>query len=161
MKIPYVAALAMLAAAPVAAQMATPTPAEFVSKAGASDLYEKQSSQLVLATTKNQAIRRFATMMVSDHNKSTADVKAAATRAGVKPRPPVLDAEQSKMVADLRVASGTARDQLYLQQQATAHQKALALHSGYAQNGTAAPLKAAAAKIAPVVQHHIDTLPTG
>ena len=55
-------------------------------------------------------------------------------------------------------ATGTERDALYVTQQKEAHQMALALHQGYAANGTSAPLKAAAAKIAPVVQSHIDML---
>ncbi|WP_436425917.1 DUF4142 domain-containing protein [Enterococcus faecium] len=43
-------------------------------------------------------------------------------------------------------------------QQKAAHARALALHRGYAANGTAAPLKAVAGKIAPVVQTHLTAL---
>ncbi|WP_298092051.1 DUF4142 domain-containing protein [uncultured Sphingomonas sp.] len=148
---------ALVAAAPTAVFAQTVTPAQFVAKAGASDLYEKESSQLVLRST-NPKIRTFAQAMIRDHSKSTADVKAAAAKAGVRPAPPKLEPMQADMVAKLRQASGTQRDQLYVQQQKTAHQQALALHQGYAQSGTAAPLKAAAAKIAPVVQHHLEML---
>lgn len=158
MKTLFTTGLALAFAVPAAAQMATPSPTQYVKKAGAGDLYEKTSSQLVLRTTRDPKVRSFATMMISDHAKSTADVKMAATRAGLKPMPPMLDAAKTRMIANLRAASGTARDRLYWQQQATAHQEALALHQGYAADGTSTPLKAAAAKIAPVVQHHIDML---
>lgn len=150
-------ALGMMAAVPAAAQ----TSATYVAKAGAGDLYEKTSSKLVLATTHNPQIRRFASMMIGDHTKSTADVKAAAMRSGLRPRPPALNAEQSRMVAQLRRSRGAQRDHLYVQQQAVAHQQALALHSGYAQHGDSRPLRNVASTIVPVVQHHIDTLPRG
>jgi putative membrane protein len=96
--------------------------------------------------------------MITDHTKSTADVKAAAQQSGLTPPPPKLDAEQTRMVSQLRQVTGEARDRLYITQQKTAHQKALALHQGYARTGTAAALKAVAAKTAPVVQHHIEML---
>jgi len=51
-------------------------------------------------------------------------------------------------------ASGTARDSLYTTQQKAAHAEALALHQDSAAKGTAPALKAASAKIVPVVQHH-------
>lgn len=151
-----IAALAVSMAAPAAAQQMAP--ADYVAAAGASDLYEKTSSQLVLQSTKNAKIRSFAQMMVGDHNKSTAMVKSAATKSGVRPTPPVLTPAQNEMVAELRSATGEARDQAYVTQQRTAHEQALALHQGYTTNGSAEPLKAAAAKIVPVVQHHIEML---
>lgn len=146
--LPVVAAVAQ-------APMAGPT---YVMKAGAGDQYEIQSSRLLLTSTKNAKLRSFATMMVSDHTKSTADVKAAAMRAGLHPAPPKLDAMGTKNVAALRAATGTTRDQLYVEQQKAAHQRALTLHQSYSQSGTAVPLKTVAASIAPVVQGHITEL---
>lgn len=151
------AAVASFSATAAMAQGA-PAPADFVKQAGASDLYEQQSSKLVLATTKDPKVREFATMMVSDHMKSTAMVKSAAMESDVKPMPPKLMPEQATMIADLKKAKGPARDAAYVEQQKMAHQKALALHSGYAETGTAPALKAAAAQIVPVVQHHVDML---
>jgi putative membrane protein len=150
------AALAILLATPAVAQQMAPD--AYVAAAGAGDLYEKTSSQLVLQSTKDPKVRSFAQGMIRDHNKSTAMVKSAATKAGLKPKPPVMTPEQNQMVAQLRGESGTTRDRTYMTQQQTAHQQALALHQGYAANGTAAPLKTAAGEIAPVVQHHIDML---
>jgi len=148
--------IALPAVAAVAqAPMGAPT---YVMKAGAGDQYEIQSSRLLLTSTKNAKLRSFATMMVSDHTKSTADVKAAAMRAGLHPAPPKLDAMGTKNVAALRATTGTARDHLYVEQQKAAHQRALTLHQSYAQSGTAAPLKTVAASIASVVQSHISEL---
>lgn len=158
MKTMMFAAAALVVAAPAAAQVMTP--AEFVKTAGASDLYEKESSRLVLQTTQDPKIRSFAQMMIADHTKSTADVKAAARKARVKVAPPKLMPPQAEMIAQLKAETGPARDAAYVAQQKTAHNQALTVHSAYAAEGTAAPLKAAAAKIAPVVQHHIEMLKT-
>ena len=144
-------AVAAIAQAPMAAST-------YVIKAGGGDQYEIQSSRLVLISTKNAKLRSFATMMVTDHTKSTADVKAAAMRAGLHPAPPKLDAMGTKNVAALRAVNGTARDRLYVEQQKAAHQRALTLHQSYAQSGTAAPLRAVAGSVAPVVQGHISEL---
>ncbi len=151
---------AMIALPTVAAVAQAPAAPTYVMNAGAGDQYEIQSSRLLLTSTKNAKLRSFASMMVTDHTKSTADVKAAAMRAGLHPAPPKLDAMGTKNVAALRAATGTARDRLYVEQQKSAHQRALTLHQTYAQSGTAAPLKTVAASIAPVVQTHITELST-
>ncbi len=149
-----VAIVAMAVAGPAAAQsMAAKT---YIAKAGASDLYEKQSSQLVLASTKNAQLRDFANQMIADHTKSTADVKAAAKTAGIAVAPPKLEPMQARNIAALKAAKGDARDKLYVEQQKVAHQMALQLHQGYASNGTVPSLKTTAAAIVPVVEQHLQ-----
>lgn len=148
---------AAVIAMPALAQTAE-TPSSFVTKAGASDLYEKQSSQLVSKSTQNPDIRRFAQDMITDHGKTTATVTAAAKQAGLPAKPPKLNATQTANMKALTSAQGAARDRLYLQQQGTSHQQALALHQGYSQAGTEPHLKAAATKAVPIVQHHIQML---
>lgn len=98
----------IFANSPAAAQVMTPT--EYVTTAGASDLYERESSQMVLESTQ---IRAFAQMMVTGHGKSTADVKAAAARSKVKVTPPRLTPTQTEMVALLRAETGAASDAAY------------------------------------------------
>lgn len=146
-------------AAPLAAAAAPPmTAASYMMKAGAGDQYEVQSSQLLLETTQNAKLRDFANMMVTDHTKSTEDVKAAAMAANLTPPAPKLDAKGMADVAALRRAKGTARDRLYVTQQKAAHQKALMVQSGYATHGKVASLKTAAGNIVPVVKGHIAEL---
>lgn len=149
---------AALLAMPGLASAAAMTGTQYVAKAGAGDQYEIQSSRLVLATTKNAKLHSFAEGMIKDHTQSTADVKAAAKAGKVMAGPPHLDAMGAKNIAALKAKTGTARDALYIQQQKTSHQMALQLQQGYADTGSVAPLKAAAAKIVPVVQHHISEL---
>lgn len=138
------------------AQAALP-PADFVKKAGASDLFEVSSAKLE-TSSKNPKVRAFAAMMIKDHTESTAQVKAAAMKSGLKPKPPMLEPKQAADLAALKQVSGAARDTLYISQQKAAHQDALALHKENAAGSSAPALKAASAKIGPVVEHHINEL---
>ena len=149
---------AIAMASPAFAQMPTPTPAQFVAKAGASDMYEEKSSKLVLASTKNADVKSFADMMVTDHMKTTAAVKTAAGQAGMHPKPPMLDPMQKTMIAKLTAAKGKKRDMLYIDQQKKAHQMALDLMQTYSGSGTEPHLKQAASTAVPIVQHHIEML---
>jgi putative membrane protein len=134
------------------------TPGEYIMIAGASDLYERQSSQIVLSSTTDPKVRDFATMMIEHHTKSTEDVKTAARAAKLKVAPPTLMPAQAEMIAQLNAESGPARDAAYLAQQKAAHGQALAVQQAYAREGTSAPLRSAAGAIVPVVEHHIMML---
>jgi len=156
MKFLTILAPAMVVAAPAAAQVMTP--ADYVATAGASDLYERTSSQIVLESTADPKVRSFAQMMIAQHGKSTADVKAAAARSRVKAPPPSLNPLQTELVAQLRSEAGPARDMAYVAQQKASHNQALTVQQAYAADGTAPALKAAAGAIVPVVQQHIEML---
>lgn len=149
------------AAAPIAqAAMAQSAPSamDFVKMAGASDQYEIQSSQLVLQTTQDADLRRFAEMMIEHHTMTTQTVVQAAQAEGMTPAPPMLDAPKADMIRQLQAANGTARDDLYKQQQVMAHREALMLHASYAKNGEAPALKAAAAAAVPIVSRHYNAI---
>lgn len=153
-------ATATFAAAPA---MAAPSDTDYVMMAGAGDQYEIQSSKLLLTSTKNADLKKFANMMIKDHTKSTAMVKSAAMKAGMHPKPPMLDADGKDMLAKLKMAKGADRDSLYVTQQKMAHDKALSLHQDESATGTTASLKMAASNIVPVVQAHksmVDGMPS-
>jgi putative membrane protein len=134
-----------------------PTPAApaFLMFAGAGDLYEIQSSRLVLETTQNPDIRRFAEMMVEHHTRTMEDAAAAAMRAGLTPPAPMLDAPKTAMLNALRMYDGVERDRLYLVQQMMAHKEALGLMKTYAETGETPELKAAAQATVAIVQSHL------
>lgn len=149
------------AAGPIAesAMAQTAPPAmEFVRMAGASDQYEIQSSQLVLQTSQDPALRRFAEMMVDHHMMTTATVMRAAQTEGLSPPPPMLDAPRMEMIRSLQAATGPARDDLYRQQQVMAHREALTLHASYAKSGDAPALMKAAATAVPIVSRHYNMI---
>ena len=149
------------AAAPIAKAAMTqtaPPVLDFVKMAGASDLYEIQSSQLVMQTTPDPALRRFAEMMVEHHTLTTATLTRAAQSEGLTPPPPMLDAPKTAMIRELQAATGVNRDVLYKQQQVMAHREALTLHASFAETGEAPALKAAAAAAVPIVSRHYNMI---
>lgn len=156
---PLLASVTALAATPAFSQATAPmAPDEYVTTAGAGDLYEIQSSQIVLQSTTDPMVRAFAQGMVRDHTKSTAMVTAAATKSRVAVPLPQLMPLQAELIAELQAENGPSRDAAYIAQQKAAHQQALNVQKAYAMEGTAPALKGAAAKIVPVVQGHIKML---
>jgi len=126
--------------------------------AGAGDLYEIESSRLAQQKGATGAVRQFGQMMIEQHTQTTQALTSAARAAGMTPPPPALAPRQQKMIHELRGLSGAPFDAAYLRQQRMAHQEALALHAGYAENGDNAALRKVAAAAVPIVQRHIDLL---
>jgi putative membrane protein len=130
----------------------------YVAMAGASDLYEIQSSQLHHQRGENQQLHAFAQTMIDHHTQTTAATMAAARAAGLNPPPPQLLPMQREMIARLEGLNGAAFDREYASQQQTAHQMALELHQNYASEGDTPSLKGSAAAAVPIVQQHITQL---
>jgi putative membrane protein len=131
---------------------------QYVAMAGASDMYEIESSRLALQRSQRADVREFAQMMIDHHTRTTQTVSDAARRDGLMPPPPRLMPAQRTMLRQLeRTRGGAAFDRAYLNQQLTAHQQALALHRNRARIGRGA-LSQAAATAVPIVQQHISRL---
>ena len=140
------------------AAVAMPTDANgFATAVAASDLYEIESARLAASKGTSAQVKELAGQLLTDHQKSTAELKTAASQAQVTVTP-ALDAEKQAMIDKLKAASGAEFDRLFLEQQKTAHQKALTLLQSFASGGDAEPLKAFAKKASGVVQGHIEHL---
>ena len=134
----------------------TPTAAmPYVMMAGASDLYEIQSSQMALQRATRPEVRQYAQMLIQHHQMTTQQVMAAARAAGMSPPPPRLLPMQRQMIAQLQSAGGDF-DRVYISQQVPAHQMALGLHSNYADNGDTPSLQAVARSAVPLVTQHLQ-----
>ena len=132
--------------------------AGYAAKAGASDMWEIESSRALLAKSADADVKKFAQMMVDHHSESTGKVKAAAQRANIILAPAAMDSMQQEMLNEIKNADAATIDQIYIKHQKTAHDAALKLHQGYAAKGDNADLKKAASEIVPVVQRHITEL---
>lgn len=133
--------------------------AGFANAVAASDLYEIESAKLAATKAGSAELREFAQHVRTDHEKSTADLKAAAAKAS----PPVtvtaaLDPEKQAMIDQLRSASGADFDRRFIDQQTNAHQQALALLRNYVGSGDSQPLKDFASKATSVVEGHLEHL---
>lgn len=128
---------------------------EYANMAAASDMYEIEAAQMAIDNSDNAEIRELAEMIVTDHEKSTADLQAAAQQA--QPAITVaasMTAEQQAMI-DALEAAGEDFDQTWLEQQVTAHEKALAMVRSYAQNGDVEALKQHALTVAGPIEMHL------
>ena len=135
------------------------SPGAYVTAAGQSDKFEIAEGKLAETKGSSDKVRAFGRKMVADHTKSTKQVMKAAMMSGLpKMPPPALRPDQQDMIAQLKAASGSAFDQMYVQQQMQSHQQALMLQQSYAKNGSKTALKMTAAKIVPVVEEHISML---
>lgn len=140
-----------------ATAMAPLAPADFVNAAAASDQFEIQSSQMALEKSQNADVKSFAQMLITEHQKSTADLKAAAAKATPALTPkPALNAEQRADLDALRQAGGADFDRVYLTKQVPAHQKALDMLTSYAVGGENQGLKDFASKTQGPVQKHLE-----
>lgn len=129
----------------------------YVSGAAIGDMYEIASSKLALDKSKSADVRKFAQQMITDHEATTAKLKAALGEAKLSLAPPAeLDARRQGMIDNLKSASAADFDSVYLDQQTAAHQEALTLQQSYAEDGENPVLKKLASETAPKIQHHFE-----
>lgn len=158
-------ALAQHSSAPMASMAADPgvspltgvSATDYVKLAADADMYEIQSSRLALTRSKRDDVKNYAREMISDHSLTTKSLMAALknkdrTIAAPSTR---LSSENAAKIELLKKAPRASFDDLYLQQQAQAHQAAWALHKGYATDGTDPALKQIASAAVPVVERHL------
>lgn len=134
------------------------SPQQYVAAAAASDMFEIQSSELVLRQSQTPAVRRFAQQMINDHRSSTEKLKSAAQNASIvvpAADMTVVQRNQLKLLGE----AGDGIDETYLGQQRDAHANAIALHQSAAANSALpAPLSAFAAEVVPTIQGHARML---
>lgn len=129
---------------------------DFVNKVAISDMFEIQSSQLALSKQPDNDTKPFAQRMVTDHQKTSKELKSLVDGGKVKATlPSALDAEHQKMLDDLKAKNGKDFDQSYDQIQVKAHQDAVALFKAYAAGGDDPELKRWAAKTLPNLERHL------
>lgn len=138
-----------------ASTMGANTTEGFVSNAAMSDMYEIQAGQMAQQKGQSADVKAFGKMMVADHTAMSNEMKPLAQAAG-QAVPATLDERRKGMLDNLTAASGADFDRVYLSQQEAAHEEALTLMRGYAENGDNAGLKALAQKATPKIQAHLD-----
>lgn len=133
-----------------------PSTQDFVTEAAASDMFEIESSKLAQERS-DDATKAFAKQMITDHSKTSAELKEMVSSGKVKAElPSAMPSAQQKMLDDLKAAKGDDFNEQYHSDQVDAHQDAVDLFKRYGEEGEQADLKAWAAKTLPTLQHHLD-----
>jgi putative membrane protein len=131
---------------------------DFANTAASTDRYEREAAKIAQQRARAPAVRELAMMFESAHTKTSTELAAAAEQAGVGRPSDKLNPGQDKMLEGLRKADAADFDKVYLQQQAQVHKDAKGLMDTFAAQGKEAPLKAAAAKTAPLIQDHLERI---
>jgi len=132
-----------------------PKTQDFVKEVAVSDMFEIESSKLA-ATKGDAATKTFAAQMVTDHTKTSTELKAAVAGNSALPIPTALDSSHQSKLDKLTGLSGADFVKEYRSLQVSAHKDAVNLFKRYADGGEDAKLKAWAAKTLPALQHHLE-----
>ena len=134
----------------------SPTTADFVKEVATSDMFELASSKLA-EDKGNAAEKAFAAQMVTDHTKTTADLKGLISSRKVKADPPAsLDSSHQDKLDKLKSESGKDFSGDFDSTQMSAHKDAVSLFERYAKGGDNADLKDWAGKTLPTLRHHLE-----
>ena len=133
-----------------------PTTADFVKEAAISDMTEIAAAKIALEKG-NPDEKKFANQMVTDHSKTSSELKALVAGGDVKAEiPPGLDSSAQKKVDTLRDTKPEKFASEYDPMQVSAHKDAVSLFERYAKGGDNPKLKDWAGKTLPHLQHHLE-----
>jgi putative membrane protein len=127
----------------------------FVDNLVQGNAFEIQAAKIAEQRARSPDVKAFAHMMVIDHTALGNEAKPVIAKSG-KTVPAGLDQRRQGLLDNLKAAGAGDFDKTYIDQQVAAHQEALSLLQGYAQNGGDAGLKALAGTATPKVQAHLD-----
>jgi putative membrane protein len=132
-----------------------PKTEDFIKEAAMSDMLEIEAAKV--AQQKGDADdKKFADMMITDHTKTSSELKSL-TPADLKAAIPAsLDASYQKKVDKLRDTKPEDFASEYDSMQVSAHKDAVSLFERYAKGGDNAALKDWAGKTLPALQHHLE-----
>src|SRR4030081_1767981 len=134
----------------------SPTTADFVNEVAISDMFEIESNKL--AQEKGNAPEKtFASQMVTDHTKTSTELKGLVSSGKVKVElPAALDSSHQSKLDKLKGESGKDFSSDYDSIQVSAHKDAVSLFERYAKRGDNADLKNWAGKTLPALKHHLE-----
>ncbi len=128
--------------------------AEFMAKAASGGLLEVQMGQEVIKRAVTPEAKEFAQKMVSDHEKSNAELKALAAKKNITV-PAAMADEQNSVYKDVLEKKGVKMDQEYMKEMVKDHQEDVKEYTEAAAKATDPEIKAFATKNVPVLQMHL------
>ena len=133
-----------------------PTTADFVKEVAISDMFEIESNK-VAEQKGNAQEKSFARQMVTDHTKTSTELKALVSSGKVKAElPTAIDSSHQSKLDKLKGASGKDFSSDFNSYQVSAHKDAVSLFERYAKGGDNSDLKNWAGKTLPALKHHLE-----
>jgi putative membrane protein len=132
-----------------------PKTEDFIKEAATSDMLEISAAKV--AEQKGDAQEKtFAAQMVTDHTKTSTELKDMVPADMKSAIPTALDDSSQKKLDKLTAAKPEDFASEYDPMQVSAHKDAVSLFDRYAKGGENAKLKDWAGKTLPALQHHLD-----
>lgn len=133
-----------------------PKTEDFVTEAASSDMFEIESSKLA-AERGDPAIKTFAQQMITDHTKTSTELKQLVESGKVKANvPTAMTSNYQSMLDKLKGLQGDEFNKQYRSDQEDVHEDAVDLFKRYGEEGENADLKAWAAQTRPALEHHLQ-----
>jgi putative membrane protein len=134
----------------------SPTTTDFVKEVAISDMFEIASNKLGQEKG-NAAEKSFASQMVTDHTKTSTELKELVSSGKVKAElPTALDSSHQSKLDKLKGESGKDFSSDFDSMQVSAHKDAVSLFERYAKGGDNPELKNWAGKTLPTLKHHLE-----
>ena len=133
----------------------TPKTEDFIKEAATSDMLEIEAAKI--AEQKGNADeKKFAEQMVTDHTKTSSELKGLVPADLKTAIPAGLDDSSQKKLDKLRDTKPEDFASEYDPMQVSAHKDAVSLFERYAKGGDNEKLKDWAGKTLPALQHHLE-----
>jgi putative membrane protein len=136
-----------------------PKTEDFVKEAATSDMLEIAAAKIAQQKG-NAEEKKFAEMMITDHNKTSSELKSMVPADIKAAIPTSLDDSSQKKLDKLRDTKPDDFASEYDPMQVSAHKDAVSLFERYAKGGDNEKLKDWAGKTLPALQHHLDMAET-
>jgi len=132
-----------------------PKTEDFIKEAATSDMLEIDAAKIAQQKG-NAGEKQFAQQMVTDHTKTTSELKGLVPADMKSALPTALDDSSQKKLDKLRDTKPEDFAGQYDPMQVSAHKDAVSLFERYAKGGDDPKLKDWAAKTLPALQHHLE-----
>ncbi len=129
--------------------------ADFVKTASGAFLAEINLGRMATEQAGAADVKQFGQHMVDAHTKTLEELDQAADKAGIAPAK-TMDEKAQDLAKKLSTLKGDAFDKEYVPNQVAAHKAAIGLFEAESKDGKNEDLKAVAAKILPVLKHHLE-----
>ena len=132
-----------------------PKTEDFIREVAISDMLEIEAAKI--AQEKGNADeKKFAQQMITDHTKTSGELKGMVRANMESDLPTALDDSSQKKLDQLRNTRSQAFASVYDPMQVSAHKDAISLFERYAKGGEDPKLKDWAGKTLPTLQHHLE-----
>ncbi|TGE05467.1 DUF4142 domain-containing protein [Hymenobacter fodinae] len=129
--------------------------ADFMAKAASGGMLEVQLGQAVATKGTTAEGKEFANMMVQDHTKANAELKALAAKKNIT-LPSTLGDDHQQVLKKVTEEKGVAMDKEYLKEMIEDHEEDVKEFTEASVKASDPEIKAFATKQVPVLQHHLE-----